>query len=148
MLHIDVLGEITMKESVADINLPKTPTARHSQCKNQSNGGRLDNRTKRITIVNAKLLGETTSDQSSFVLINRVIWTVLGFEDPLAPNNIDAERSRHKNPSLVVVKGNELINHRCTPGGLTESITMRDRHRMERVATGIISDGPKFENRV
>ena len=62
LLHIDVLGEITMKESIADINLPKTPTVRNSQGKNQMNGGRLDNRTEGITIVNAKLLFETTGD--------------------------------------------------------------------------------------
>ena len=108
-----------MKESVADINLSKTPSARHSQGKNYSNDGRLDNRTERITIVNAKLLGETTSNQSSFVLINRAIRTVLGLEYPFALNNIDSARSRHKNPSLVVVKGSELINHCCTPGSLT-----------------------------
>ena len=111
LLHIDVLGEIPMKESIADINLPKTPTARNSQGKNQTNGGRLDNRTEGITIVNAKLLCETTGDQTSFVLINRAIRTVLGLEDPFAPNNIDTARPRHKNPSLVVMQSSELINH-------------------------------------
>nr|XP_020170010.1 spidroin-2-like [Aegilops tauschii subsp. strangulata] len=58
------------------------------------------------------------SDQSSFVLINRAIWTVLGLENPLAPNNIDSARPWHKNPCLVMVKGSKLINHRGAAGGV------------------------------
>ena len=56
---------------------------RHIKRQNQANRGRLHHRTKSIAIVNPVLLSETTSNKTSFVLINRPIWTMLGFENPL-----------------------------------------------------------------
>ena len=94
-----------MKEDITDINLPKTPATRDNKSKNQSNCSRLDKWAERVAIVNAKLLGETTGDQLGLVLINRAIGTMLGLEYPLAANNIDSARTRHKNPCLVVMKG-------------------------------------------
>ena len=52
-----------MEEAVADINLMKTPPSRDCKREDKANGGRLHKWVEHITIVNAVLLSEATSDE-------------------------------------------------------------------------------------
>jgi hypothetical protein len=70
LLHVDILGEKTMEESIADINLSQNPTMQDSNRENQTNYRRLHNGTESIAIINTMLLSETMGYKTSFVFID------------------------------------------------------------------------------
>jgi hypothetical protein len=124
LLHVHILGQKTMEESIADINLTETPSARHGKRENQPHRSWFDNWAKGITIVNAMPLSETPSNESSLMFINRTIRAMLSLKNPLAANNIDAGRTRNQDPCPGVMKGSNLLSHGSAPRSLTECITM------------------------
>jgi ferredoxin len=67
--------------------------------KNQTNYVWLHDKTESITIINAILLSETTDDKMCLVFISGTIWTFLGLEDPLTPNNVNTRWTGNKHPS-------------------------------------------------
>jgi hypothetical protein len=70
LLHVDILEEKTMEESIADINLSQNPAMQDSNRENQTNYRRLHNGTESIAIINTMLLSETTGYKTSFVFID------------------------------------------------------------------------------
>jgi hypothetical protein len=56
LLHIDLLGQESMEESVAHINLTESPSAGHSERENQAHRSRLHNWTESVAIINTMLL--------------------------------------------------------------------------------------------
>jgi hypothetical protein len=52
LLHVDVLRQESMKESITDINVTQRPTARDRERKNKLDYHRLDDGAEGITIVN------------------------------------------------------------------------------------------------
>jgi hypothetical protein len=100
LLHINILRQEAMEKSVAHINPMKCPTTRDSNRENQTDSSRLHNRAKGVTIVNTLLLREPTRNEASLVFLNRAIWSVFGFEDPFAADNISVRRSGNLNGKL------------------------------------------------
>jgi hypothetical protein len=84
-----------MEKRIAHINLTERPPTGDSNGENQANGSRLHIRTKCVIIVNTVPLGEATSNETSLMLLNGTIRTMLGFKDPLAANNICARWTRN-----------------------------------------------------
>jgi hypothetical protein len=75
-----------------------------------------NNRAKGVTIVNTLLLCESTSNETSLVLLNGTIQTVLGFEDPFAANNICSMWPRNQCPHIGLREGRKLLRHHGAPG--------------------------------
>ena len=126
------------KKGIAHINLSKAPTTRHSKRQNQANCGRLHHGAKSISVVNPMLLSETASNKTSFVLINRPIRTMLGFENPLAAHNINTRWPRHQHPGVSVTESSKLLGHGGTPGRFTQSITMGNRRGEEGTKARVV----------
>jgi hypothetical protein len=81
LLHVDILRQKTMEKRIAHINLTERPPMGEINGENQANGSRLHNWTKVEIIVNTVLLGEATSNETSLVLLNKTIRTMLGFKN-------------------------------------------------------------------
>lgn len=60
----------TVKTSIANIELSELPLPSKSQCKNNMDGGWLDDRAKRLTIVKARLLEISFAYEMSFITLN------------------------------------------------------------------------------
>jgi hypothetical protein len=79
-----------MEKSIAHINLTECPTMRDSNGENQTDGLRLHNRAKSVTIINTSPLCKSMSSVASLVFLNRAIRTMFGFEYPVKANNVGA----------------------------------------------------------
>jgi hypothetical protein len=102
LLHVDILRQKTMETRIAHINLMERPPTGDSNGENHTNGRRLHNWTKSVIIVNTMPLGESTSNETSLVLLKRTIRTMLGFKNPLAANNIFARWTRNQDPRIYL----------------------------------------------
>jgi hypothetical protein len=66
LLHVYCVIKKTMKESIADVNLPGVPSTRDYKGKNETNSSRFNNRTKSLMAIDAILLCESPSNELSF----------------------------------------------------------------------------------
>jgi len=75
---------MTMKKGVLHVKLVDWPRARGSNAENDANGGRLDNWTEGLIIVDVVLLRETPDNPTSLVPSKQTISIILVLENPLA----------------------------------------------------------------
>jgi hypothetical protein len=141
LLHVDILRQEIMEKRIAHINLTDRPPTGDSNGENQMNGSRLHNWTKGVIIVNTMPLGEATSNETSLVLLNRTIRTMLGFKYPLATNNVCARGTRNQGPCICLRESRELLSHSIVLGWFMKGIMMRHRSRKESTLVRKISNG-------
>ena len=99
---IDRLVKIAMKESILHIELMNGPRVGGGKAQDDANGGRLDNRTESLSIINAFLLIEPANNLSCFVASQRAVGVELVTKNPFPRDHVDTCRFRHQRPSKVV----------------------------------------------
>jgi hypothetical protein len=70
LLHISAFIKIAMKKSIDDVNLMNIPAVRHDYREDKPNICRPNNGAESLHGINAKLLNETPSNQSSLQLVH------------------------------------------------------------------------------
>ena len=94
LLHICFFSQDTMQESIADVHLTHMPSTKNSQRKHKTHRGWLDDRRKRIRVINAMLLSKPASNEASFEFVQGSIRLVLHFKYPLTTNDVLSSRTR------------------------------------------------------
>jgi hypothetical protein len=95
-------------------------------------GGKLEHRAKGLIVVDAGPLGEAAKDSTSLVPLQGSIRVELVLEDPFYGDDVGANRTRDKIPSVV---GNQIIIfclYGVAPGRVGEGSTDGGGHRRER----------------
>jgi hypothetical protein len=95
-------------------------------------GGRLDNRAENHIVVNAGPLGEAVKNPVSLVLFQATIGVELVPEDPFVGDDVGANKSRDKIPSIVGDQSIIFFLHGTTLGWVGEGGTNGGGHRRER----------------
>ena len=84
-----------MEDGILDIQLMNGPQLASGNAEHRLNGGRLDDGTECLDLVNVDLLGEATKHPPCFVARERPIRVELAPEDPLAYHDVCTCRTRH-----------------------------------------------------
>jgi hypothetical protein len=107
------------------------PILRHSERKNDADGGRFDDGTEGLVEVNARLLCETTNNPTCLVTSKRSIGIEFVTKDPFATYDVSTGRGRDESPGLVLEKSVIFFLHGLAPRGITKSnkIIMRNGGR-------------------
>jgi hypothetical protein len=90
-----------MEKGILDINLTNGPAEGVGQGENKADGDGLDYWTIGLSIVNARLLVKTLSDESSFVAIDSSISFAFETKNPFATNDVGIGDGRNKGPSVI-----------------------------------------------
>jgi len=95
LLTVDGLLKMTMKKGVLHVELVDRPRARGSNAENNPDGGRFNNWTEGLIVVDAVLLRETPDNPASLVPSKRTISIILVLENPLASDDVGARWTRN-----------------------------------------------------
>jgi len=115
LLTIDCFVKRTMEKGIFYIELVNRPGRGCGYAKNRANGARFNDGRKGFIIVNAMLLGETTTNPASFVPRERAVSKELLAKHPFAGNDVSTGRARNKAPSVILKKSGKLITHGSGP---------------------------------
>jgi hypothetical protein len=96
-------------------------------------GGRLDYRAEGLIVVDAGPLGEAVKNPASLVPFQGAVGVELVLEDPFAGDDVGANRTRDKLPSIVGDQSIIIFFHGTAPGWVSEGGADRGGHRRERV---------------
>jgi hypothetical protein len=83
LAHINFFLQVTMEQSVLNIQLMQRPTSRNCQRKEEPNSGMLDNGSKGILIVKTIALLEPFGNKTRLIALNGPTYMFLHFEHPL-----------------------------------------------------------------
>ena len=108
-----------MEESILDVQLVNRPRARHSQCKNNADYGRLDDWTESLLIINLWALSETSKHPPDLVTIKRAISQKLMTINPFTGDDVNTGRTGNQSPCVVGQECIKLGLHRCSPVGIS-----------------------------
>ena len=103
---------MTMKKGVLHVELVDQPRARGSNAENDADGGRIDNWTECLIVVDVVLLRETPDNPASLVSSKQTINIILVLENPLASDDVGARWTRNQTPGVV----NERLKFLCHGG--------------------------------
>jgi len=120
LLNVDHLVQMAVKKGILHIQLMYRLGKRGGDTEDDPDGGRLDNRTEHLVVVNAVLLGEPTNDPSGFVTSQRAVSIILMLEDPLATDDIGMRWSRYETPGAIVHEHLVFFSHSCVPIWMSE----------------------------
>jgi hypothetical protein len=115
---VDGLGEGTVQEGVLDVELVNWPGASEGQREHHADSGRLHNRAEGLIVVDSRALSEAPKNPSSLVSLQGTIGPPLVRPDPLAGEDVGAERTGHQIPRLVGDERRVLLRHRPMPVGV------------------------------
>jgi len=104
LFHEHLFGEHSMQEGIGDIELFEWPVEVESKSQDEPNGGRFDDGTKGLIVVNTITLLKALSNKAGFVPIDCPISVLFQYVHPLVLDNIVVKGSRAKGPSVVVSK--------------------------------------------
>jgi len=107
-----------VKKGILHIQLVDRPPTRGSNAEDDPNGGRLDDGTERLVVVDAVALGEAADDPVSLVTSQCAIGVELVPEDPLACDHVGAGRPGNESPRVVVDESLVLLSHGRAPLGV------------------------------
>ena len=111
---------MAVKKGVLHVQLMYRPGARGGDAEDDPDGGRFDNRTERLVVVDAVPLREPMNDPSGFMTSQRAVSIILVLEDPLAGDDVGTRRSRNKTPGAIVHKRLVFFGHRRAPISIGE----------------------------
>jgi hypothetical protein len=103
-----------VQEHILHIELVNQPGARDDQGESSANRGRLDHRAECLIVVDAGSLGEAVKNPTSIVLVQGAVKIELVLENPLADDDVGANRTRDKISCVVGDQGNKLFFHGAT----------------------------------
>jgi hypothetical protein len=126
-LHVNLLTQFTIEESVLNIKLRQRPLSNRSNSKKSAHSGHMSHRGKSLIIVTAVLLLKATSHKTRFIELKRSIRAGLNFIDPLARDVTNTGRGRNKIPGASALKCSNLLSHGKLPFRMTLSIPIRSR---------------------
>jgi len=84
-----------------NIKLMNLPISRNRNRENQSDGGLLNNWTEGFRIINAFLLGKTSSNKARFIVLNTTINMMFDLIHPSTANNVYRRMKGNKRPSAI-----------------------------------------------
>jgi hypothetical protein len=132
MAAVDYLWESIMQKRVLHIKLMDGPGTWDSQGKHRADGVRLDNRAESLIVVDTRPLGEAAKTPTSLVSFQGAVRVKLVLEDPFAGDDVGANRTRDKIPSVVGDQSIIFFLHGMTLGWVGESGVDGGGHRRER----------------
>jgi hypothetical protein len=97
------------------------PILRHSERKNDADGGGFDDGTESLVEINARLLCETTNNPVCLVTSKISIGIEFVTKNPFATYDISTRRGRDESPGLVLEKSAIFFLHGLAPRGITKS---------------------------
>ena len=127
LLHIYLLGKISMKERILDSQLKNGPRAHSNHREKQAKRGNLGHQRKCIIIVRAILLSIPFGNQIG--LKHLAIRSHLHYINPTTTNRILARRKSGKLSCAIGVKSTRFLSHCLFPTRVRESITSAFRGR-------------------
>jgi hypothetical protein len=124
LFHVSSFFQDPMQKSIADVELPHRPIARHSKGEHQAHRGMFNDWTESVEVVDAVALSKTLSHQPGLELVNRPIGFVLGLEHPPRANDVAARWGGHKCPGAIPKESGVLILHGLPPSGIRQCMTI------------------------
>lgn len=91
-----------MKKSVLHIELVDRPLARSGNAEDNANGGRFDNQTEHLALIDPKLLRETANNPSCLVTSECTKRMKFMLKDPLACDHIGTSGARNQLPCAII----------------------------------------------
>jgi hypothetical protein len=126
-LHVNLLTQFSIEESVLNNKLRHRPVSNRSDSKKSVHSGHMSHMGKDLIIVTAVLLLKATSRKTRFIALKRSIRAGLNFIDPLTRDGTNTGRGRNKIPGASALKRSNLLSHGKLPFGMTLSIPIRNR---------------------
>jgi hypothetical protein len=109
-----------MQKRVLYIELMNGPGEGDGQGEHRADGGWLDHRTEGLIVVDAGLMGEAVKNPTSLVPFQSAIGVELVLENPFADDDVGANRTRDKLPSIVGDQSIIFFFHGTAPGRVSE----------------------------
>jgi hypothetical protein len=81
--HVNILTQLTIKKDILHIKLRYVPLPNRSHNKKSVNSGHMSNRSKSLIIMATLLLLKITSNETSLIVLKRIIRASLNLIDPL-----------------------------------------------------------------
>jgi hypothetical protein len=104
-----------MQERILHIELVNGPGAGDGQGEHDVDHGWLDHWAEGLIVVDVESLGEAAKNQASLVPVQGAIRIGLVLENPHAGDDVGANRTRDKIPSVVGDQGTKLFFHGAMP---------------------------------
>jgi hypothetical protein len=103
-----------MQERILHIELVNRPGAGDSQGEHGADRGQLDHRAEGLIVVDTGTLGEATKNPANLVPVQGAVGIEHVHENLLAGDDVGANRTRDKIPSVVGNQGSKLFFHGVT----------------------------------
>jgi hypothetical protein len=116
-----------------NIKLMNLPISRNCNRENQSDGGLLNNWTEGFRIINAFLLGKTSSNKARFIALNTTINMTFDPIDLSTTNNVHQRMTGNQRPSAIRAQSCDLITHSIMPNCIPAIIRKCKRLRRGRM---------------
>jgi hypothetical protein len=126
-LHINLLTQFSIEESVLNIKLRHRLVSNRSDSKKSAHNDHMSHRGKGLIIVTIVLLLKATSHKTRFIALKRSMRAGLNFIDPLARDGANIGRRRDKIPGASALKRSNLLSHGKLPFGMTLNIPIRSQ---------------------
>jgi hypothetical protein len=120
-----------MQEHVLHIKLVDRVGTGDDQGKHHADGGRLDHRAEALIVINAGPLGEAVKDLTSLVPLQGAVGVELVLKDPFIGDDVGANRTRDKIPSVVGDQSIIFFFHGTMSEQVGEGGTNGDGHQIE-----------------
>jgi hypothetical protein len=120
-----------MHEHILYIELMNGPGAGDGQGEHRADGGRLGHRAEGLIVVNARLLGKVTKDPASLIPFQGAVGVELVLEDSFAGDDIGANKTRDKLPSIIGDQSIIFFFHGTVAGRVDEGSADGGGHRRE-----------------
>jgi hypothetical protein len=120
-----------VQERVLYIELMNGQGAGGGQGEHRADGGRLGHRVEGLIVVNAGPLGEAAKNPASLVPFQGAVGVELVLEDPFVGDDVGANRTRDKLPSIVGDQSIIFFFHGTAPGRVSEGGADGGGHRRE-----------------
>ena len=98
LLTIDGLLQMAVKKRILHVKLMNGPAAGGGDAEDDTNGGRFDNRTERLVVVDAVALSEAADHPAGLVTGEGAIGVEFMLINPLSRHNVGTWRSGYKAP--------------------------------------------------
>jgi hypothetical protein len=137
-----------MQEHILHIKLMNRPGVRDNQGEHGVDRGRLDHQVEGLIVVDVGSLGEVMKNPASLVPVQGAIRIKLVLENPLAGDDVGANRARDKISGVVGDQGSKLffygvasVQINADGKGYHDKV---DTERGDRVSLSVESRKPRF----
>jgi len=128
-----------VKKRILHVKLMNGPAAGGGNAEDDTNGGRFDNWTKRLVVVNAVALSEAADHPAGLVTGEGAVGVEFMLINSLARHNVGTWRSGYKAPCVVVDQGLVLVCHGRPPLRVRKGAPVIPRDRGDRRSSRDVS---------